>query len=228
MMCGISWNYQKDVKPRKRKRDMNGNIVRHKARLVAKGFTQKSGIDYDEMFCPVVRFESIRTIIALAAKHNLRLHQVEIATAFLNGEQKEDIFMKQQEGFEIKGKEHMVCTLKRSIYGLKQSSRCWNQATDKHLKKMGFKPSRNDPCIYTLNSGGDVIILAVYVDDIILVGKSTEKIRHIIKEIAKRFDVKDRGKLHHFLGVKGMRLEDGGIWIGQPTYTKEILKKFNM
>ena len=149
-----------------------------------------------------MRFESIRKIIALAAKHNHRLHQVDIPTAFQNGELKEDIFMKQPEGFEIKGKEHMVCKLKRSFYGLKQSSRCWNQALDKHLKKMGFKPSTNDPCIYTLNSGGDVIILAVYVDDIILAGKSTEKIQQIIKEIANRFDVKDMGELNYFLGVK--------------------------
>ena len=212
----------------KRKRDADGNIERHKARLVAQGFTQKSGIDYDETFCPVVRFESIRTIIALAAKYNLQLHQIDITTAFLNGELKEDIFMKQPTGFEVKGKEHMVCKLKRSIYGLKQSSRCWNQALDKHLKKMGFKPSMNDPCIYTLNSGGEVFTLAVYVDDITLAGKTTERIQQIIREIAKQFDVKDMGKLRHFLGVKVKHLEEGGIWIGQPTYIKEILKKFNM
>ena len=93
---------------------------------------------------------------------------------------------------------------------------------------MGLKPSRNDPCIYTLNSRGEVIILTLYVDDIMLAGKSTEKMQQIIKEIAKRFDVKDMGELHHFLGVKVMRLEDGGIWIRQPTYTREILKKFDM
>ena len=93
---------------------------------------------------------------------------------------------------------------------------------------MGFKSSTNDPCIYTLNSGGEVIILAVYVDDIILAGKSTEKIQQIIKEIAEKFDVKDKGELHHFLGVKITRLEDRKIWISQSTYTREILKKFNM
>ena len=86
------------------------------------------------------------------------------------------MFRKQPEGFEIKSKEHMVCKLKRSIYGLQQSSRCWNHDLDKHLKKLGLKPSRNDPCIYTLNLGGEVIILALYVDDIILAGKLTEKI----------------------------------------------------
>jgi len=196
---------------------------------VAQGFNQKSSIDYDETFYPVVRFESVRTIIALAAKHNLQLRQVDITTAFLNGELKEDIFMKQPKGFEIKGREHMVCKLKRSIYGLKQASRCWNQALDNHLKHMGLKPSTNDPCIYTMNSGGEFFILAVYVDDIIiLVGKSTARIQQIIKEIAEKFDVKEMGKLHHFLGVIVIHLTNGEIWIGQPTYTKEMLKSFNI
>ena len=212
----------------KRKHDADGKVERHKARLVAQGFTQKIGIDYDETFCPVVRFESIRTIIALAAKNNLQLHQLDITTAFLNGKLQEDIYMKQPEGFEIKGKEHMVCKLKKSIYGLKQSPRCWNQALDKDLKKIGFKPSGNDPCIYTLYSEEEVYILAVYVDDVILAGKSSEKIQQIINKIAEKFDIKDMGKLHHFLGVKVIQLEPGKIWIGQSAYIKDILTKFNM
>ena len=167
----------------KRKRNAEGNVERYKARLVAQGYTQKNAIDYDETFSPVVRFESIRTIIALAAKHNLRLHQIDVTIAFLNGTLEEVIYMKQPEGFEIKGKERMVCKLKKSIYGLNQSPRCWNQALDDHLKKIGFISSMNDPCIYTLNAGGEVFILAVYVDDIILAGKSTEKIQKIINEM---------------------------------------------
>ena len=91
--------------------------------MVAQGYNQKYGIDYDETFCPVVRFESVRTLIALAAKHKFQLHQLDVATAFLNGELKEEIYMKQPEQFEAKGKEHFVCKLKRSVYGLKQSSR---------------------------------------------------------------------------------------------------------
>ena len=132
----------------------------------------------------MVRFESVRTLIALAAIHKLQLHQLDVATAFLNGELKEEIYMKQPEQFEVKGKEHLVCKLKRSIYGLKQSSRCWNEALDKHLKKMGFKQSKNDPCIYILNSGGEIFIIAVYVHDIILAGKTSERIQKFINAIA--------------------------------------------
>ena len=83
----------------KTKCDANGNVERYKARLVAQGYSQKYGIDYDETFSPVVRFESVRTVIALAAKYNLELHQMDVKTAFLNGELKEDIYMKQPEGF---------------------------------------------------------------------------------------------------------------------------------
>ena len=120
----------------KRKYDSGGNNEHYKARLVAQGFLQKHGVDYDETFCPVVRFESVRTIIALAAKHGHKLHQLDITTAFLNGRLNEDIYMKQSEGFEVKDKEHLVCKLNRSLYGLKQSPRCWNEALNSQLKKM--------------------------------------------------------------------------------------------
>ena len=103
-------------------------MKQHKARHVAQGFLQKHGVDYDETFCPVVSFESVQIVITMAAKHDLKLHQLDITTAFLNGELNEDIYMKQPEGFEVKGKEHLVCKLNRSLYGLKQSSRCWNEA----------------------------------------------------------------------------------------------------
>ena len=104
-------------------------VERHKARLVAQDFSQKFGVDlldYDETFCPVVRHESVRILIALAVQHDLKLHQMDVTTAFLNGELNEEVYMKQPEGFISKGQEHLVCRLKRSIYGLKQTPRCWN------------------------------------------------------------------------------------------------------
>ena len=87
-------------------------MEQYKVRLVTQAFNQKYGIYYDETFCPVVRFESVRTIIALAAKYDLKLHRSDITTAFLNGELKEDIYMKQPEGFVMKEKEHHICKLK--------------------------------------------------------------------------------------------------------------------
>ena len=212
----------------KRKYDVDGNIEKYKARLVAQEYNQRYGIDYDETFCPVVKFESVRALIALAANKKLHLHQLDVTTAFLNGELKEEIYMKQPDGFAVKGNEHLVCKLKKSIYGLKQSSRCWNEALDKHLKKMCFKQSSYDPCIYVLNSGGEIVITAVCVDDIIIAGKTEEIIQQYIKEIAEKFDVTDMGTLHHFLGIKITYADSGNIWTGQPTYAREVLKKFGM
>ena len=109
----------------KTKRDAKGNIERFKARLVAKGFTQKEGIDYKETFSPVSKKDSLRIIMTLVAHFDLELHQMDVKTAFLNGNLDEDIYMEQPEGFTKKGNEHLVCKLKKSIYGLKQASRQW-------------------------------------------------------------------------------------------------------
>ena len=112
------------------KTNADGSTERFKARLVAQGYTQKEGLDYDETFSPVVRSESIRSVISLACKEGLKLHQMDVTTAFLNGELDQVIYMKQPEGFAADGQEHLVCRLKKSLYGLKQSSRCWNQVLD--------------------------------------------------------------------------------------------------
>ena len=129
----------------KTKRSANGTVERHKAWLVAQGYSQRYGQDYDETFSPVVRFESLRTVIALAVQNGLKLCQMDVTTAFLNGELKEEVYMKQPEGYAIKGKENLVCKLKKSIYGLKQSPRCWNSALDCHLKKWDLNKQLETP-----------------------------------------------------------------------------------
>ena len=125
-------------------------IERYKARLVAQGFDQKFSSDYDETFCPVVRMESLRTLIALSTQHGLELHHVDLATAFLNGTLQREVYMEQPTGYKKEGEEHLVCRLRKSIYGLKQSSRCWNMALDDQLTKMDFSQLKSDPCIYNV------------------------------------------------------------------------------
>ena len=116
----------------KTKHDSKGNVERYKARLVAKGYTQKEGIDYKETFSPVSNKNSLRIVMALVAHFDLELHQMDVKTTFLNGDLHEDVYIDQLEGFQDKGKAHMVCKLKKSIYGLKQASRQW------YLKSMKF------------------------------------------------------------------------------------------
>ena len=133
--------------------DGNGRVERYKARLVAQGFSQQRGADYDETFAPVVRMESLRTVVGLAVRNGLRLHQLDVTTAFLNGKLEEVVYMQQPEGFIADGQEHLVCRLKRSIYGLKQSPRCWNSTIDGYLKQLGFLQSNSDPCVYIAACG---------------------------------------------------------------------------
>ena len=154
------------------KRDANGNIDRHKARLVAQGYSQTQGIDYEEVFFPVARYSSIRTLLALANEHNLEIHQMDVKTAFLNGSIEHDIYMTQPKGFVDPDHPEYVFKLNKSIYGLKQSARCWNQTLDSFLRANGYRKSGADTCIYVKserkpNGFISFVILAVYVDDII-------------------------------------------------------------
>ena len=218
---GSKWVY-------KVKTGVDGSVERYKARLVAQGFTQKYGTDYDETFCPVVRMESLRVLIALSVQFGLQLHQIDVTTAFLNGELEEEVYMQQPKGFIREGEEHLVCKLNKSNYGLKQSPRCWNTALDKQLKEMGFVQSTSDPSIY-IDAGGDISFIGVYVDDIILAGRNLERIRKVKECLSREFDIKDMGKLHYFLGMQVLQdQKTGDIWIGQPIYTENLLRKFHM
>ena len=168
------------------KTSADGSVERCKARLFAQGYSQKEGLDYDETFSSVVRSESVRSVITLASKNGLKLHQLDITTAFLNGDLDEEVYMKQPEGFLVKDQEHLVCRLRKSIYGLKQSPRCWNQALDAKLKLMVFKQSTSDTCIYTSTTeSGGLFILVVYVDDILLAGKSQQKFAQVKADLRK-------------------------------------------
>ena len=122
-MVGCKWVF-------KHKLDVDGSIERHKTHLVAKGYSQQRGLDYDETFSPVARFESLRMLFALAVQDGLHVHQLDVTTAFLNGKLEEEVYMNHPEGFVEKGKEGLACQLKQSLYGLKQAPRCWNSVLD--------------------------------------------------------------------------------------------------
>ena len=111
---------------------------------------------------------------------------------------------------------------------MKQSSRCWNTALDAHLKRMGFSQSKSDPCMY-ISGGEDTFYIGVYVDDLILAGKDTTKMKNVKEELSSKFDVKDLGKLSYFLGMSIIQNQEGKeTWIGQPAYTEKLLSKMGM
>ena len=131
----------------KTKTDDQGNANKFKARLVAQGFNQKYGTDYDEVFAPVAKITTLRTLLVVAGKTGMKVRHFDVKTAFLNGNLDEDVYMKQPEGFLVKEKEDLVCKLNKSIYGLKQSARVWNQKFDNTLVQNGFEKSEADPCL---------------------------------------------------------------------------------
>ena len=221
-IVGCKWVY-------KIKTGADGSVQRYKARLVAQGFTQKYGTDFDETFCPVVRQESLRLLMALSVQHGLTLHQIDVTTAFLNGKLDKEVYMQQLNGYVCKGKEKYVCKLNKSIYGLKQSPHCWNLTLDTYLKKLKFAQTASDPCIYYRKTGGDIMYVGVYVDDIILAGKTVRQVEEIKRDLSQEFDIKDLGKLGYFLGMKVVQNEESqSIWIGQPAYAENLLRKHGM
>jgi len=154
----------------KHKKDERVIIVRLKARLVARGFSQIYGVDYLDTYAPVVKLASIRILLAIAAIYGLEIHQIDVVTAFLAGDLKEEIYMEQPEGFEVGNKEDdLMCRLRKSLYGLKQAPRIWNRKIRNFLKSIGFDQLFSDPCVY-INKDTNVII-AMWVDDLIIFGK---------------------------------------------------------
>jgi len=185
------------------KRQSDGSIERYKARLVARGFSQKPGIDYDETFAPVAKFQSIRLLLALAAMHDLELHQMGVKTAFLYGSLEELVFMEQPEGFE-RGK-GMVWQLNKALYGLKQSPRAWYKELDAALKSLGFTRTISDHSIYVRNSSEGLIIVGVYVDDLTIAAANVDTLARFKTEMSKRYEMKDLGELHFILGLQVKR-----------------------
>lgn len=151
--------------------DSNGNIERYKLHIVARGFVQKEGVDYKEVFAPVANLESIRIIIALAAKYNLELDQMDVSTAYLNGELEETLYMHPPEGVPIP--EGCCWRLKCSLYGLKQAGRTWNRTLDRKLGDLGFTHLDAETCLYVFrDDNGQICFLVVYVDDLLLAATS--------------------------------------------------------
>jgi hypothetical protein len=210
--------------------EQSENDIRYKARLVAKGFTQKEGIDFNEIFSPVVKFTTVRVILALATQFNWELEQLDVKTAFLNGDLDETIYMEQPKGFEMNKNSDLVCLLKKSLYGLKQAPRQWYKRFDTFVLGLGFKRSNFDTCLYCKGNGGEnSLYLLLYVDDMILASHDIKEIELIKTKLKSEFEMKDLGPVRKILGIEIKRNRREGILsLSQKSYVLKLLEKFSI
>ncbi|KAJ9561520.1 hypothetical protein OSB04_006680 [Centaurea solstitialis] len=209
------------------KKDESGLIVRNKARLVAKGYSQQEGIDYDETFAPVARIEAIRIFLAYAAHKNIKVFQMDVKSAFLNGVLHEEVYIEQPEGFVDPDFPDHVCILDKALYGLKQAPRAWYETLTNHLLSKGFKRGTIDTTLFLKKEGDDLLLVQIYVDDIIFGSTNPELCTKFSKIMETEFEMSMMGELNFFLGIQVKQNPDG-IFINQSKYIKDMLKKFNM
>lgn len=207
----------------------DGSIDKFKARLVIQGFSQRPGIDFDETFAPVAHQESTRLLIALAAQHGYKTRHIDIVGAFLNGDMEEDVFMKQPDGFIDPENKDLVCKLLKALYGLRQAGNVWNKRFHNFLVKMGFVRISADPCIYILQRAKSMVILALHVDDCLMINNDNQLCDAAVRTIASEFEITDLGEPTKLLGMRVCHDHStGAISLDQETYILEILKRFNM
>ncbi|CAO2827530.1 unnamed protein product [Amaranthus hypochondriacus] len=202
---------------------------RYKARLVVKGFQQKEGVDYNEIFAPVVKLNTIRTVLSIVAIEDLYLEQLDVKTAFLHGDLDEEIYMHQPEGFIESGKEKMVCKLKKSLYGLKQAPRQWYKKFDNFMHNEDFQKCNADHCCYFKRYQSSYIILLLYVDDMLIAGSHMNEIIKLKHQLSREFDMKDLGPAKKILGMQITRdKQSDTLQLSQSEYIKRVLQRFNM
>jgi len=219
-IVGTKWVFRNKL-------DENGNIVRNKARLVAKGYSQEEGIDYDETFAPVARLEAIRIFLAFAAFSNFKVYQMDVKSAFLNGNLKEEVYVEQPPGFVDPKFPNHVYLLDKALYGLKQAPRAWYDTLSKFLLANGFKRGKIDKTLFYRQVKGELLLVQVYVDDIIFGSTNPELCEKFSKLMQSKYQMSMMGELNYFLGLQ-IKQTTNGILIHQAKYTKELLKKFNM
>ncbi|KAF0736210.1 hypothetical protein Ae201684_007233 [Aphanomyces euteiches] len=249
-----TWKYvqaPEDRKPLKTtwvfrvKEKSDGIIERFKARLVAKGFLQIKGLDYSGVFAPVMRLESLRTLLAVANAHDLSVDQMDIDTAFLNGILQDTIYIDLPEGLSVEDildeidwvganptaadVKRVACLLVKALSCLKQSPREWHKVLTAFLGEIGFEKTNVESCIYTRQTNGQQAIIAIYVDDLVLVAQNDHVMADLKSAIKQRFASKDMGPIHYIFGLKIIRdRKKRLIHISQPLNALNMLKRFQL
>jgi hypothetical protein len=214
------------------KTDVKNDVIGHKCRLVAKGFHQSPGVDFAETYAPTMQDSTLRLLLQYAAEWKLSIQQIDVKTAFLNGELVEEVYILPPPGLPLKGR---AWRLRRALYGLKQAALAWYEKWTKVMLSLGFKPSEADPCLFTGSMAGSRLLIGLYVDDALMVGK-LEAIQAMILKLKNEFEIKDVGYLSpgvtlKFLGMELFRQggeEKIGIVMCQERYALNMLNRFGM
>ncbi|KAF8675606.1 GAG-pre-integrase domain [Rhizoctonia solani] len=207
------------------KRNADGEPERYKAQLVAQGFSQQPSIDFDKTFAPVVRLDSIRSLVSLANNNNWDIRQLNVNAAYLHAEVDKELYMQQIPYFE--DGTNCVLKLKRSIYGLKQAGRMWNKLYNTKLQSIGYRPCLTDSCVYYRleDYKGElcVSIIATHVDNLIVI-TSTNTTNFAISELLGKFNMRNLGPIHYFLGIAFKRDHERSILcLNQTAYINNLV-----
>ena len=206
----------------------DGSLDRFKARLVAKGFSQTPGTDFQETFSPTVKYESIRLALAIAATTNMELRQFYITTTFLNALLHSEIYMHQVPGYIDLLQKHLVCYLKKALYGLRQASREWNQRIDAFLKAFKLTQSPADNCVYFSDHDGCRLIIMLFVDDGLMISNSPTQMDSVLTFMKDIFVTKVTLNPELYVGIHLKRdRQHRLIYIDQELYINSMLQKYN-
>nr|GEZ76714.1 retrovirus-related Pol polyprotein from transposon TNT 1-94 [Tanacetum cinerariifolium] len=218
MVITLKWIY-------KVKLDELGGILKNKARLVARGYRQEEGIDFEESFAPVARLEAIRIFLAYAAHKNMVVYQMDVKTAFLNGNLREEVYISQPDGFVDPDNPNHVYKLKKALYGLKQAPRAWYDMVSSFLLSQDFSKGSVDPTLFIKRNGTELRLVQINVDDIILAASTLELCNLFANLMCSKFKMSMMGKISFFLGLQ-ISQSPRGIFINQSKYALESLKKY--
>ncbi|GJT83650.1 retrovirus-related pol polyprotein from transposon TNT 1-94 [Tanacetum coccineum] len=218
MVITLKWIY-------KVKLDELGGILKNKARLVARGYRQEEGIDFEESFALVARLEAIRIFLVFAAHMNMVVYQMDVKTAFLNGNLREEVYVSQPDGFMDKDNPNHVYKLKKSLYGLKQAPRAWYDMLSSFLISQDFSKGSVDLTLFICIDSKELLLVQIYVDDIIFAASTPEFYDLFSKIMCSKFKMSMMGKISFFLGLQ-ISQSPRGIFINQSKYALESLKKY--
>ncbi|GJZ18425.1 retrovirus-related pol polyprotein from transposon TNT 1-94 [Tanacetum coccineum] len=220
MIINLKWIF-------KVKQDEFGGVLKNKARLVAKGYRQEERIDFKESFAPVARIEAIRIFLANVANKNMTIYQMDVKTAFLNGELREEVYVSQPKGFVDQDNPTHVYRLKKALYGLKQAPRVWYDMLSSFLLSQKFSKGAIDPTLFTRKEGKDILMVQIYIDDIIFASTDPNLCDIFADKMITNFKMSMMGKMSFFLGLQISQIPRG-IFINQIKHALEILKKYGM